>query len=147
VFVPRPFDAAHGEATTAFKLKRAAITAHFSHVLAAAAAAEPPSWMAVVQTGRESDRTPSTGHDQQGRHPLAAAVWLFIVTAMIGCLESLKAAHPLPIGDGAIERTDLDAGGVHEVVDNIVTKNAAGVCAVVESVDGERLHHRARKRC
>ncbi|MFY8221392.1 MAG: AMP-binding protein [Pirellulales bacterium] len=75
VFVPRPFDAAHGEATAAFKLKRAAIAAHFSHVLAAAATAEPPSWMAVVHTGRESDRTPSTGHDRQGRHPLAAAVW------------------------------------------------------------------------
>ena len=75
VFVPRPFDAAHGEATTAFKLKRAAIATHFSHVLTAAAMAEPPSWMAVVPTGRESNHPPPDGPRPRAMHPLATSVW------------------------------------------------------------------------
>ncbi len=75
VFVPRPFDAAHGEATTAFKLKRAAIATHFSHVLTAAAMAEPPAWMVVVPTGRESDHPPPDGPRPRSVHPLATSVW------------------------------------------------------------------------
>ena len=75
VFVPRPFDAAHGEATTAFKLKRAAIATHFSHVLTAAAMAEPPSWIAVVPTGRESDLPSPGSRESPGGLPLAALLW------------------------------------------------------------------------
>ena len=75
VFVPRPFDAAHGEATTAFKLKRAAIATHFSHVLTAAAMAEPPSWIAVVPTGRESDLPSPGSRESPGGRPLAALLW------------------------------------------------------------------------
>jgi alkylation response protein AidB-like acyl-CoA dehydrogenase len=75
VFVPRPFDAAHGEATTAFKLKRAAIATHFSHVLTAAGLAEPPSWIAVVPTGRESDLPSPGSRESPGGRPLAALLW------------------------------------------------------------------------
>lgn len=75
VFVPRPFDAAHGEATAAFKLKRAAIAAHFAHVLAAADAAEPPSWMAIVPMGRDAARPRQADGATRSAQPLAASVW------------------------------------------------------------------------
>lgn len=75
VFVPRPFDAAHGEATAAFKLKRAAIAAHFAHVVAVADAAEPPSWMAVVPSGRKAEHSQPANRAARSVHPLVAAVW------------------------------------------------------------------------
>ena len=75
VFVPRPFDAAHGEATAAFKLKRGAIAEHFSGVLSAAATADPPAWMAVVPTGREAGRHQPAAHARRLVEPLAPLLW------------------------------------------------------------------------
>jgi len=49
VLVGRPFDAARGEATESFKLKRPAIAAHFAAVFNAVAAQRPPAWMARVR--------------------------------------------------------------------------------------------------
>jgi long-subunit acyl-CoA synthetase (AMP-forming)/alkylation response protein AidB-like acyl-CoA dehydrogenase len=51
VLVGRPFTADRGEATASFKLKRPEIAAHFAAELAAAAAPEPPSWVARVACG------------------------------------------------------------------------------------------------
>jgi len=95
VFVPRPFDAAHGEATAAFKLKRSAIADHFAHVLTVADAAEPPSWMAVVPSGREAVRSQPAGSPTRSAQPLAAAVW----HGGAGGFAAAAAAAAAPIPD------------------------------------------------
>ena len=73
VFVGRPFDAAHGEATAGFKLKRAVIDEHFASVLAAAAEPVPPAWMADIPSGRRPDA--ATERAPHGPRPLASALW------------------------------------------------------------------------
>lgn len=105
VFVPRPFDAAHGEATAAFKLKRAAIAAHFAHVFTAADVAEPPSWMAVVPSIREAARSQPNESSARSAHPLAAAVW----HGGAGGFAAAAAAATSPLADAVtavLEHTD-----------------------------------------
>ena len=60
VLVGRPFDAARGEATPSFKLKRSAIAAHFAPRISAAAAERPPRWVGRVSTAA-GERPEATG--------------------------------------------------------------------------------------
>ncbi len=82
VLVGRPFDAAHGEATESLKLKRAAIAAHFTAELAAAAEPQPPKGMAVVSAGpprrpqHDATTIPTGGRQMSARSSWAvASLW------------------------------------------------------------------------
>ena len=68
--VGRPFDAAHGEATESFKLRRRVIADHFRPVIAAAAA-DPPRAAGVVPAA--TDRPPAATAGP--RAPLVTALW------------------------------------------------------------------------
>jgi long-subunit acyl-CoA synthetase (AMP-forming)/alkylation response protein AidB-like acyl-CoA dehydrogenase len=92
-FVCRPFDAAHGEATAGFKLKRAVIAEHFASVLAAAAEPVPPAWMADIPSGRRPDA--ATEHAPPGPHPLASALW----QAANGGFAAAATASATPLRD------------------------------------------------
>jgi long-subunit acyl-CoA synthetase (AMP-forming)/alkylation response protein AidB-like acyl-CoA dehydrogenase len=92
-FVGRPFDAAHGEATAGFKLKRSVIAEHFASVLAAAAEPVPPAWMADIPSGRRPDA--ATEHAPPGPHPLASALW----QAANGGFAAAATASATPLRD------------------------------------------------
>ncbi len=74
VLVGRPFDAGRGEATPSFKLKRAAIAAHFAAAIAAAGAARPPRWAGVVPSDRDDDH--AARRDMTKRSWLAGCLWV-----------------------------------------------------------------------
>ena len=63
VLIGRPFDAAHGEATPALKLKRHAIANHFQWVLDAAATDETPQWLATVPVEQAAGQPDARRHD------------------------------------------------------------------------------------
>ena len=75
VLVGRAFDADRGEATPSFKLKRAAIAAHFATAIAAAAAARPPRWAGVVPSDRDTDDH-AARRDMTKRSWLAGCLWV-----------------------------------------------------------------------
>ncbi|MFM8434951.1 MAG: acyl-CoA dehydrogenase family protein, partial [Planctomycetia bacterium] len=104
-FVGRPFDAAHGEATPAFKLKRPAIADHFSFVVAAAAEPMPPAWMADVPGGRKPDGAAASVPPVFAPHPLASALW----QAADGGFAASAVASAAPLRDAIaaiLEHTD-----------------------------------------
>jgi long-subunit acyl-CoA synthetase (AMP-forming)/alkylation response protein AidB-like acyl-CoA dehydrogenase len=102
VLVGRPFDAARGEATPSFKLKRAAIAAHFAAPIAAAGAARPPRWAGTVPTEPTTD-------DDAGRRDMTQRSWL------TGCLwtggrtehaagfAAAAAAAAMPVGSAVAD--------------------------------------------
>jgi hypothetical protein len=75
VLVGRPFDTAHGETTSSLKLKRGVIADHFRWVVDAAAADQPPRWMAVVPVGQASGTTRNGRNLPSAAAPLAGALW------------------------------------------------------------------------
>jgi len=82
--VGRPFDESRDEATTSLKLKRGPIAAHFARQIAAADAAAPPSWVAVVPSGRPQGHDHDDGSAARIGPPtgwLAANLWSFAATA------------------------------------------------------------------
>lgn len=92
-FVGRPFDAAHGEATAGFKLKRSVIAELFSAVLTAAAEPVPPSWMADIPGGRRPDA--AADHAPPEPRRLASALW----QSADGGFAAAAAASASPLPD------------------------------------------------
>ena len=112
-FVGRPFDAAHGEATPAFKLRRPAIAAHFASALAAAAGPVPPAWMADVPGARRPDWAAQRFPPPPGPHPLASVLW----RAADGGFAAAAAAAAAPLRDSIfaiLEQADRSLGALRE---------------------------------
>ncbi len=105
-FVARPFDAAHGEATPSFKLKRPAIAARFAPVLAAAEADPPPPWIARVPPAKPPRRALKPGDS-----PLAAALW----HGRAGCFERAAAEAAAPMRDAVAAVVDHALGVVADL--------------------------------
>src|SRR5690349_6161363 len=68
-------------------------------------------------------------------HTPVCACWRYVVRPMTG-LEALKSALPLPVGDGGVERLQLDVRVVQVVVDHLVTELFAGDRRLVEEIGG-----------
>jgi long-subunit acyl-CoA synthetase (AMP-forming)/alkylation response protein AidB-like acyl-CoA dehydrogenase len=96
VLVGRPFDADRGEATPSFKLKRAAIAAHFAAPVTAAAAARPPRWVGTVPTDRATDDH-AARRDMTKRSWLTECLWVGERAAEGNGFATAAAATALPL--------------------------------------------------
>ena len=111
VLVGRAFDADHGEATPSLKLKRDSIAAHFAAQVAAAAAPEPPAWVAVVPAGRPPRAAGPAGGDPiaasppaAGLDPAAASLWHRRDTdGDVGGFAAAALAAADPLGDATAD--------------------------------------------
>src|SRR6478672_3461840 len=57
-------------------------------------------------------------------------------------LESLKTAHPFPVGHGGVERGHLDAGVVEVMLDDVVAERCTGDLGLGEQRGGLRQRGR-----
>ena len=108
VLVGRPFDAARGEATPSFKLKRAAIAEHFAGRIAAAAAEPPPRWAGVLPTG---ERARPAGPTVQQDAWLVGSVWATGDVRRAGGFGVAAAAGRAPLCDAVtavLDRTERE---------------------------------------
>jgi len=81
----------------------------------------PHAGLCLLQIGRQADHRSSR---RKGlRHAALRGAFAFCSS---GKLESLKSAHPLPVGHRGVERRQLDAGVVEVVLDDAVAERLAG---------------------
>ncbi|MEY3204492.1 MAG: Acyl-CoA dehydrogenase [Planctomycetota bacterium] len=106
ILVGRAFDAAHGETTESFKLKRRAIASHFQDQIRAAARAEPRGVGVVPAGPRARGTIEEIG--MASRHSwLTAATWHGTAGGFAEAAES--AADPLPDAvEAVLDRTALE---------------------------------------
>lgn len=95
--IGRPLDAAHGEATPSFKLKRREIADHFRDRILLAAGSPPPAW-AVTIGGSQSglDQQVQRTSQPTSARPLADSLWVAgdggFVVAAAGAAAPLRGA-------------------------------------------------------
>jgi hypothetical protein len=58
------------------------------------------------------------------------------VRAALTVSQSLEAADVLPVGDGGLERRELDIGGVHVMIDDRVAERPARERGAIEQITG-----------
>jgi long-subunit acyl-CoA synthetase (AMP-forming)/alkylation response protein AidB-like acyl-CoA dehydrogenase len=109
--VGRPFDAAHGEATPSFKLKRREIAAHLHDQITLAAASPPPPW--AVTLGGTRHGTDARGGREPPRmppRPLAESLWT-CGQGGHGGFEAAAADAVMPLRgplEAVVERTERE---------------------------------------
>ena len=104
------------------------------------------------QHDRDAAREPHAldvaARHQRGRHlpgPERAVIAYAAMPIRGRLLQALEPAPPLPVGDGRVERRELDAGGVGVVVDDVLAErlappppSPANSSAASRRVDGTR---------
>jgi long-subunit acyl-CoA synthetase (AMP-forming)/alkylation response protein AidB-like acyl-CoA dehydrogenase len=104
--VGRPFDAASGEATASFKIRRDAIAKNFARPITAAAAERPPAWVGPVPPG-EHGRRKTEGAMRESW--LTGCLWATEGRGPGGGFAAAAAAAATPLPDGVAAVLDQAA--------------------------------------
>ena len=116
----RPFDAAHGEATPSFKLKRREIAAHFRDEIMLASASPPPAWVGTIGGAVHAAEPRSQRTQGMPARPLAETLW----TDGLRPRRLWRSRRGGPEGHGGFESAAADAvrplrGAVEAVVERV----------------------------
>lgn len=108
--VGRPFDAAHGEATPSFKLKRREIAAHFHERSGQAAASSPPAWAGTIGGLRRAAAASGQEATQpMPRRPLAETLWA-AGDGGFGAAAADAISPPRGAVEAVVERAERELG-------------------------------------